>query len=508
MQKVAPLAQLRADRALAVEVDGQKIILLRDGDAVRAYSAVCPHAGGPLEEGGICQGRIICPWHKGAFRVCDGALLEPPPLDDLTRYPARVEGQDVYVDVTPAPPQAVRPQMDERTFVIVGAGAAGGTAVAALREFGFGGRILLIGREPGPPFDRTALSKFVVAGEMKPSETPPLRPEEFYAEHRIERLEAEVARFDARRRELVLTDGRRIAFERALLAPGGEPKIPEISGVDKRGVHVLRSREDAASILADLRPGARAIVLGSSFIGLETAACLRAQKASVTVVSPEPVPFARQFGERIGRSIRALHEAHGVLFVDNAKAAQIEGNGRVSGLLLHDGRRLPADLIVVGVGVRPATRFVRGVEPGEDGGLPVDATLRLAEGIYAAGDVAAFPLTPGGEQTRIEHWRVAQQQARVAAANMLDRRVPCVVTPFFWTYHYGNNFEYLGRAERWDEEIVFGDVDKQDFLALLMQGESVAAVVSCGRQRISSVLSERMRTTLLREEAMQIVTAS
>jgi apoptosis-inducing factor 3 len=507
MEKVASLADMPEDRGLCVEVAREKILLVRDGDAVRAYSAICPHAGAPLEEGAICHGRIVCPWHKGAFRVSDGALVEPPALDGLSRYPVRLDGDDIFVEPKAEPQPQARSHADSRTFAIVGAGAAGATAGAALREFGFGGRILLIGREPGLPFDRTSLSKFVVAGEMKPDETPLLRPDDYYSTQKIERIETEVVRFDVKSRELTLADHRNIAFDRALIAPGGEAKTPEIPGIDKAGVHVLRSREDAAAILRDLRPGARAIVLGSSFIGLEVASCLRAQKASVTVISPEEIPFTRQFGEDIGRSIRSLHEANGVVFEAPTKAARLEGEGRVSMLALEDGRRLPADLVVVGVGVRPATAFVVGAELTKDKGLSVDATLRLAEGIYVAGDVAALPMAPDGKPTRIEHWRVAQQQARIAAANMMGGNRPYEEAPFFWTYHYGKNFEYLGHAESWDEQVVRGDIAKQQFVALLLQGERVAAVVACERQRLTAALIERMRSPLMRDEALRMVDA-
>jgi NADPH-dependent 2,4-dienoyl-CoA reductase/sulfur reductase-like enzyme/nitrite reductase/ring-hydroxylating ferredoxin subunit len=505
MKKVASLPDLPEDRGLRVEVDGEKILLVRDGDAVRAYSAICPHAGAPLEEGAVCNGRIVCPWHKGAFRLSDGALVEPPALDGLNIYPVRVDGDEIFVEPKGEPQPPARSHADSRTFVIVGAGAAGATAAAALREFGFGGRVVLIGREPGLPYDRTSLSKFVVSGEMKPEETPLLRPEGYYATQRIEQIEAEVARFDVAKREVTLADKRKIAFDRALIAPGGEAKTPELPGVDKAGVHVLRSREDAAAILAELRPGARAIVLGSSFIGLEVASCLRAQKASVTVVSPEEIPFIKQFGEKIGRSIRSLHEANGVVFEAPAKAAKLEGEGRISGLVSEDGRRLAADLIVVGVGVRPATRFVVGSELTKDRGLPVDATLRLAEGIYAAGDAAAFPMAPDGKPTRIEHWRVAQQQARIAAANMLGGNRPYEDVPFFWTYHYGKNFEYLGHAESWDDEIVRGDISQQQFVSLFLRRGRVAAVVACERQRLTATLVERMRTPLMRDEALRMV---
>ena len=176
--------------------------------------------------------------------------------------------------------------------------------------------------------------------------------------------------------------------------------------------------------------------------------------------------------------------------------------------MLEDGRRLPADLVVVGVGVRPATDFVEGVERAKDGGLPVDASMRVAQDVYAAGDIAAFPLPPDGTRTRIEHWRVAQQQARVAAANMLGGSAAYDGVPFFWTYHYGQNFEYLGHAETWDEEVVEGEIERQNFVALLLRRKRVAAVVACGRQRTTAALAERMREPLPVDEALKIIEAT
>ena len=495
---------LRTDQPTCVKLGGEKILLVHDGEAVRAYSAICPHAGAPLEEGAICDGRIVCPWHKASFRISDGALLEPPALNGLARYDVRIEGQDILVGEALKPAAIARPKTDERSFVIVGAGAAGAAAAAALREFGFAGRIALIGRESGLPFDRTSLSKFVLSGEMKPEEAPLLKPETFYADQKIDRVHGDISLFDARRRTLELTDGRKFIFDRALVASGGEPKPLSVEGASLEGVHMLRSRDDAAAILANLRPGARAIVLGASFIGLEVAACLRAQRVSVTVASPEEIPFARQFGERIGKSLRTLHESNGVIFESRTKPAKLEGSGRVSAVALEDGRRLAADLVIVGVGVRPATNFIKGMELTKDGGLSVDTTMRAAESVYAAGDIAAFPIPPEGRRARIEHWRVAQIQARVAAQNMLGGGAVYDAPPFFWTYHYGKTIEYLGHADGWDDEVVLGDVDKLSFAAFLLKGERVVAVVACERQRLMAVLAQRMRAPLDKGRALEL----
>ena len=176
-------------------------------------------------------------------------------------------------------------------------------------------------------------------------------------------------------------------------------------------------------------------------------------------------------------------------------------------MLLEGGRRLAADCVIVGIGVRPATKFVKGVETTKDGGLRTTATLRVAEGIYAAGDIAAFAASSGGNPIRIEHWSVAQIQGRVAARNMLGAQVVYDTPPFFWTSHYGKNFEYLGHAEHWDDEIIVGDVENGKFAAFLLRGDRVGAVVACEREQLTCQLIERMRRPLLRDEALRMANA-
>lgn len=506
MRKVAELADLVDGRGKRVEVGEEKILLVRDGRAVRAYAAACPHAGGPLDEGAVCDGRIVCPWHKGAFRVSDGTLLEPPALDALPRYPVRVdENGAVLVSPERLPLEQARQDPDGRTMVIVGAGAAGTAAAAALREFGFGGSIALVGRERGLPYDRTSLSKFVVSGEMRPDDVPALRPEGFFEQQNIQRIEAEVVRLDAAGKRVHTEDGRSLPYDAALIATGGSAKRLDVPGADLFGVFVLRDRPDAAAILATAPEGARAVVLGASFIGLEAASALRKRGVEVTVVSPEPVPFGKQFGPRLGAVFKELHEANGVAFRLGAQASRLEGSGRVEAVVLEDGARLAADLVVAGVGVRPATGFVQGLALTEDGGVPVDAGMRAGDGLYAAGDVALFPLPGGAEPTRIEHWRVAQQHARIAARNMLGGTERYAGVPYFWTYHYGKRFDYLGHAVDWDDVVVDGDTGTQVFVALLAKDGKVVGALGCQRERATAILSERMRAPLPVGEALRLV---
>ncbi|MDB6141569.1 MAG: bedA [Pseudomonas sp.] len=503
LHTVARFADLREDRGTQVEIGELKILLLRVGDHVRAYQAQCPHAGGPLAKGAVCNGRLICPWHKASFAIENGQLCEPPSLDNLTRYPAEVMDGQVQVDdqpLTATPPETVP---DDRCFVIIGAGAAGTAAASTLREKGFNGRLLLIDREAEPGYDRTVLSKYVIAGQMTPEETPPLRDDAFYAEQRIERIHGEVTRLDVQNQRLTLKDGRDFGYQAALIATGGKPHSLPLPGADLPQVLLLRSRQDAQQILKAAAPGARAVIIGDSFIGLEAASALRKRGLSVTVLAHHEIPFVKQFGERIGRALRQLHEQNGVLFRTHVEASGFEGDGRLEAVTLNTGERLDADLVLIGTGVSPVTEWVEGVQREKDGSLRVDEGMQVAEGLWAAGDIATFPLA--GQPQRIEHWRLAQQHARIAVQNMLGGHERYVDVPFFWTYHFGKRFDYLGHAEQWDDIIYEGSPEHYEFIALLCQQGVVLAVVACKHQRAMALLAERMKQPMPVDEAQQLI---
>ncbi|WP_233854731.1 FAD-dependent oxidoreductase [Paraburkholderia sp. HD33-4] len=526
-RRVARLSELPADRAIRVTVDDTPILLVRDGDTVRAYSPDCPHAGGPLEEGALCHGRIICPWHKGTFDVATGNVLEPPALLPLDRYPVTLDGDDVLVsaDKIAAPePASGTPPADTtaqaKHYVVIGAGAAGAAACAALREFGFEGRITLIGDEAHAPYDRTSLSKFVPSFEMAPADVPPLLPPDWLRTHGVERIVAKVARLDVPARTIHFESGAGasepdiapMTYDTALLATGSVPKVPDIPGCELGGVHVLRHLDDAAALIDALGDDAsqtRVAILGSGFIGLEVASALRKHGVPVTVISRDKVPFAKQFGERAGQMFRALHESNGVTFHLDAQVASLEGDeGNVHSVMLDGGEAIAANVVLLGTGVAPATGFVDGLPLQKDGGVVVNAGMNAACGLYAAGDLAVFSLHENQEPVRIEHWRVAQQHARIAAQNMCGARNRYVDVPYFWTYHYGKNFEYLGHASEWDEIVVDGDFDHHQFIALYVRDNNVDAVLACEREALTARLSDAMRGGLSRAEALAIIGAA
>ena len=507
MYEVARWSDLKVDRPMRVETHGRKLILVRDGQDVHAFGAECPHAGAPLDGGAVCNGRIVCPWHKGSFRVSDGALLEPPALDGLIRYPAQRKDDEVWIGIAPIKAHHENPAADRRIFAIVGAGAAGTCAAAALREGGFAGEIVLIGEEADLPYDRTSLSKFVVAGDMPLADVPLLRDRTFFSDHHIRFEVGAATRLDASNKTIAITNGRTLTYDMALVAPGGRPNALPVPGAELPGVHMLRNMADAAAILADVDVAQRAVIVGNSFIGLEAASALRKRNVEVIVIAPDDIPFARQFGTELGAMFKHLHEANQVKFI-KGKVARFEGRMGVETVLTEGRERVPADLVIVGTGIRPATDFIEGIALREDGGISVDAGMRAADGLYAAGDVAAFVLDGASEPVRIEHWRVAQQQARLAANNMLGAQEHYSDVPFFWTYHYGKSFEYLGHAQQWDEIVIDGDPEQQNFIALFVKDKKVVAILACERERETASLIVLMRESLTKEKALEVIHAA
>ncbi|MCA8832400.1 FAD-dependent oxidoreductase [Hymenobacter pini] len=494
--------------------DAQVLLLRHHGQYV-ALAPNCPHYGAPLEKGRLVGEQLVCPWHHACFRVTDGHLCQPPALDNLPSYPVRVAEGRVWVqlparpaaasdkpDSTPtalvggvAPaPNAAAP--DARTFVIVGGGAAGQFAAQTLRTEGFGGRIVLVTAETTPPTDRTKLSKAYLAGKATDKNLP-LRKPDFYDQHQIELLlDTRATGLNLHTRQLRLSGRGPLHYDALLLAPGSTANaLPKLPGHELAGVFTLRSAPDAAALKQAAAKVKRIVIIGSSFIGMEAAASLATEERHITVVAQEAEPLQKVLGPKIGRMYRNLYRRHGVRFKTEAEVQALEGeNGHVAGVRLATGQLLPAELVVLGVGVRPATEFLaEAFDLEKDGGLRVDAHLCAAKHVYAAGDVARFPLPVGLGQHRIEHWRVAQQQGAYAARNMMGQKVPYQEVPFFWTQQFGKSLRYAGHAEAWDEVIFHGDVRRHKFLALYAYQNKLVAAAGMQHDDDMICIEELMR---------------
>ncbi|HWT13954.1 MAG TPA: FAD-dependent oxidoreductase [Allosphingosinicella sp.] len=493
------LAQLPESGTVAGRVGEEPVLLSRLGGELFAVGGACTHYGAPLGAGLAADEAVRCPLHHACFSLRTGLALRAPAFDGLPPWVVEVEGPLVFVrrkaagasPATPAPAPA-----DVQSVVIAGGGAAAFACADELRRLGYQGSLVMACAEADPPCDRPNLSKDYLAGAA-PEEWIPLRDEDYYRRSAIDlRLATEIAAIDLDSRTAFARGGEAFRYDRLLIATGAEPVRLAGPGFDRADVHRLRSLADARAIVARARPGAVAAVIGSSFIGLEAAAALRARGVAVHVVSKDLVPFDRLLGSEAGLFLQRLHERNGVIF---HLGRTVDGfDGRT--LRLDDGAGLEADFLVVGIGVRPRTALAEAAHLAVGDGVLVDARLETGvSGIFAAGDVAAFPDPRSGRPVRIEHWVTAQRQGQVAAANMLGGDVPFRAVPFFWTEQYGVALRFVGGAG-WDEIRLDGDVAGGDFTARYYERGELRASASVGRD-LDNLEDERRLEALLGEAA-------
>ena len=363
-----------------------------------------------------------------------------------------------------------------------------------LRRQDYRGSIVMLSNEAAAPVDRPNLSKDYLAGSA-PEDWLPLRPDDFYTEAKIDlRLNTEVMSIDTNARHVVTSGGETIPYDRLLLATGAEPVRLPIPGADQPHVHVLRSLADCRAIIALADGAQRAVVIGASFIGLEAAASLRARNIEVHVVGLEQRPMERVLGPEMGDFVRALHEEHGVIFHLGDTVTAIDGKRAT----LKSGGAIEADIVVVGVGVRPRLALAEKAGLAIDRGVIVDIYMETSvSGIYAAGDIARWPDPHSGESIRVEHWVVAERQGQTAARNMLGQRERFDAVPFFWSQHYDVPINYVGHAEKWDEIAVDGDIAGRDCLLQYKSKGRVLAVASIYRDVASLEAELAMETALL-----------
>jgi NADPH-dependent 2,4-dienoyl-CoA reductase/sulfur reductase-like enzyme len=311
----------------------------------------------------------------------------------------------------------------------------------------------------------------------------PLRPDSFYADADIDlRLESNVTTIDTKARNIITAGGDTISYDRLLLATGAEPVRLPVPGAAQPHVHTLRSLGDCQAIIAAASGARRVVVIGASFIGLEAAAALRARDIEVHVVAPEQRPMERVLGADMGDFVRALHEEHGVIFHLGDTVVAIDGKRAT----LKSGGVLEADVVVVGVGVRPRLALAEQAGLVLDRGVVVNAHLETSiPGIFAAGDIARWPDPHSQQNIRVEHWVVAERQGQTAARNMLGQREIFDAVPFFWSQHYDVPINYVGHAEQWDAIAIDGDIAARDCLLKYKSKGRVLAVASVYRDLAS-----------------------
>ncbi|WP_062231342.1 FAD-dependent oxidoreductase [Aureimonas sp. N4] len=459
------------------------VILVRSEAGLRAFSAKCTHLGAMLDTGLLAHGEIRCPWHHARFSADTGEAVAAPAFAPLSCY--RVEerdGQIVVGEKTSTQPPQLDRQPPER-IVILGAGAAGFACAHELAKRGAGAHVTLIDEERDAPYDRTFCSKQYLAGK-KDRPGVAMAEAEFLRQSGVTlRSGEQVLSIDAEAKTLSLKSGT-LPYDALVIASGAAPKRADTSGFERENVYVLRSLADADAIIAQAREGRTALIVGSSFIGLEAAASLRARKVEVHVVAPGDIPLRKVLGADVGRMVRALHEENGVRF-HQGKVHSYDGRTAV----LEDGIRLDVDFVVLGLGVAPRVDLASaaGLELASDeegGGIRVDSNLRTsASSIFAAGDVANLPARAGQGRQRIEHWVHAQRQGQHVARVLLGHSEPFEDVPFFWSAHFGTSLRYVGHAEEIAEAELDGSTSDKNFALRLTDNRGGQAIVTCKRDK-------------------------
>ena len=364
-------------------------------------------------------------------------------------------------------------------FVVVGAGVAGATAAAKLREDGFDGDVVLIGAEEMAPYERPPLSKEYLRGE---SGHHFVRPPEWYAEHAIDvRFGSRAERVDVTGRVVELEGGERVPFDQVVIATGSRNRKPPIEGLDLPGVFDLRFASDADAIKQAAKEGSKAVMVGMGFIGAEVTASLRQLGLDVTVVEFFGTPLERVLGPTLGGAIEALHRDHGVEMIFRDGAERFEGNERFEALVTKEGRRIEGDLAVVGVGVEPVTD-VAGEGVPVDNGIPVNATLKTSvDGVWAVGDVARHDHPVFGS-IRVEHFDNALKMGEHVAKNLLGTPAVFDDAHWFWSDQYDAEIQMAGFATEWDDMVVRGSIEDRSFSAFLLKDGRLLSTFSMNRK--------------------------
>ncbi|KAI9762076.1 MAG: hypothetical protein M1840_001485 [Geoglossum simile] len=513
---ILPSLDLQDGEKREVEVEGidkAKILLVKVADKYHALSPRCTHYGAPLVKGVLTgDGRLTCPWHGACFSVATGDIENAPAPGPLAHFPITEKDGAVYIEGDEDTIKSGYHSGDlqcavegQEHVVIVGGGSGCFGIVDGLRRGGFQGRVTVISKEPHLPIDRTKLSKALIADANKLA----LRNSAWFKATSVDFVTDEVTAVDFGGKRVSTASGKDFPYTKLVLATGGIPRTLGLEGFSTlEGVFVLRTVSDVKSINAAVgeKKGSQIVVIGSSFIGMEVAKALAGKEQNVTVVGMEKAPLERVIGAEVGTGLQKQLESVGIKFFMGASvesaSPQQPGGTKVAAVRLKDRTELPADLVILGVGVAPATEYLKGnpdVQLERDGSVRVDEFFSVIglQDVYAIGDIATYPYHgPGGNGSyiRIEHWNVAQNAGRAVAAHIKDPSVdPKPFIPVFWSA-LGGQLRYCGStASGYDDTILKGKPEDGKFAAYYTKGETVVAIASMGMDPLVMQASELMR---------------
>ncbi|KAK1518149.1 hypothetical protein CPAR01_15798 [Colletotrichum paranaense] len=483
-------------------IEGAKVLLLNAGGSIQAVGPKCTHFGAPLVKGVLTtSGRLTCPWHGACFNAKTGDVEDAPALDALPVFKVTERDGAVYISGEEAAIKGGRRKpnfkcnaaggADQEKVVIVGGGSGALGAVEGLRNGGYDGPLTIISSEGYFPIDRTKLSKALLTDVNALQ----WRDEAWYKSGSVDWVADEVTDVDFSDRKVTTKKGDSVPYTKLILATGGTPRNLPLQGFKVLGnIFTLRTAHDTQKIVKAIGDkGKKIVIVGSSFIGMEVANAT-AKENTVTVIGMEKVPLERVLGEKIGAGIQKSLEKNGVKFHMNAGVDKAEPSAtdaaNVGAVYLKDGTKLEADLVILGVGVAPATEFLREnkvIRLEDDGSIKTNENFEIVglKDVYAIGDIATYPYHgPGGDgrYTRIEHWNVAQNAGRSVANNIINSAVKTPhFIPVFWSA-LGSQLRYCGNTVGgWDDVVIQGNVEESAFVAYYTNGETVVAMASMGK---------------------------
>ncbi|XP_046697533.1 apoptosis-inducing factor 3 isoform X1 [Silurus meridionalis] len=481
-----------------------RALLIKEHGEFSAMGHKCPHYGAPLVKGVLSKGHVRCPWHGACFNIATGDIEDFPSLDSLPTFQVRVEKEKVIIRANKQDLQTQRrtKAMAKCTAVInsstsfshvliIGSGPAALVCAETLRQEGFTDRIVMCSMDKHPPYDRPKLSKSLEST----AEQLQLRSTEFFQNHDIELLlDKEVVSVDVKTKTAMFQDGYKMEYRKLFIATGSRPKSINYKGKDVSNVFHLRTPEDANSI-ARLASSKNAVIVGTSFIGMEVAAALTDKAHSVSVIGIDAVPFRKALGEKVGKALMKLFEMNRVKFYMLNEVSEMKGHhGQLKEVVLKSGKVLRADVCVIGTGSSPATAFLKqsGLHMDSKGFITVNKLMQTnVEGVFAGGDVVTFPLSlRGNKKVNIPHWQMAHVHGRVAALGMMGKVSDIRTVPYFWTAMFGKSIRYAGYGDGFDDVIIQGDLDELKFVAFYTKSEEVIAVASMNYDPIVSRVAE------------------
>uniref|UniRef100_A0A8C7KXL0 AIF family member 3 n=1 Tax=Oncorhynchus kisutch TaxID=8019 RepID=A0A8C7KXL0_ONCKI len=458
-----------------VDLGSGRALLIKEHGEFSAIGHKCPHYGAPLVKGVLSKGHVRCPWHGACFNIATGDIEDFPGLDSLPTFQVTFLVRFTVPFTFPDLQSQKRSKAMARCsavinsstgfshILIVGSGPAGLVCAETLRQEGFTDRIVMCTMDKYPPYDRPKLSKWL-------PEHLPMRRFEFSVAKGL------AVAVDGKVKAVTFQDGSRMEYRRLFIATGSKPKPLNYKGQDVRNVFHLRTPEDANNV-ARLANNKNAVIVGTSFVGMEVAAALTDKAHSVSIIGIEAVPFRKALGEKVGKAIMKV----GTRPWENE-------------VVLKSGKVLRADVCIIGTGSGPATGFLKqsGVHMDSKGFVPVNKTMQTnIDGVYAGGDIVTFPF-PGrsNKKVNIPHWQMAHVHGRVAALGMMGRPTEIKTVPYFWSAMFGKSLRYAGYGEGFDDVVIQGDVDELKFVAFYTRSEEVVAVASMNYDPIVSRVAE------------------